>query len=614
MTIQMIPLNKLTRSPANVRKTGADHGIDELAASIAAHGLLQNLQVRASSKGKFEVIAGGRRLAALTKLAKEKTIEKTAEIACHVIDGEDATEISLAENVIRLQMHPADQFAAFKSLVDAGQGIEDIAARFGTPVTIVRQRLKLASVSPRLMEVYRKDGMTLDQLMAFTVSEDHDAQESVWFDQPSYNRDARTIRRLLTSSHVPASSKEARFVGLDAYTASGGVILRDLFQPEHEGYLTNPDLLNRLVIEKLEQEAEAVRAEGWRWVEIRPELDYGELQSFGKAEPQRQPLAEDKAEELDRLNEEYETLIEEQGEGGDPELDEKLDDLLQQIEALAEGETSWRAEDLARCGAVISIGYDGAATINRGLIRAEDMPHPGKAGANPKQTATGGLSARLVEDLSAHRTAALRVMVEDNQALALATLAHALALPIFYGSHHCVESCLDIQVKCRDLKSSAEGIADSKAGAKFRALHTAWQDRLPQEAADLFNWLLMQNMDTINGILAHCAAASIDGVQGKLDHPTAPRLKHADQVADTLGLDMAKWWEPTRETYLGRVSKARILEAVTEGVSKGAADNIAMLKKDTLIARAEEKLAGKGWIPAMLRRDVPVMLEAMAAE
>src|SRR5271167_1421484 len=165
MTIQMIPLNQLIPSQANVRKIGCKTGIEELAASIKAHGLLQNLQVRSCSKGKFEVVAGGRRLLALKWLAKQKTLAKEAEIACHILDTEDAGEISLAENTLRLPMHPADQFTAFHALAATGKGVEDIAARFGTSAAIVRQRLKLACVSPTLIDLYRADDMSLDQLM-----------------------------------------------------------------------------------------------------------------------------------------------------------------------------------------------------------------------------------------------------------------------------------------------------------------------------------------------------------------------------------------------------------------------------------------------------------------
>jgi len=145
MNIQMIPLSRLIPSPANVRKTGATTGIAELAASIKAHGLLQNLQVRPAQGGKFEVVAGRRRLAALKRLARNKDIEKLVEIACHVLSDEDAAEISLAENIMRLPMHPADQFEAFHALAEGGKGPEDIAARFGCSPATVRQRLKLAT-------------------------------------------------------------------------------------------------------------------------------------------------------------------------------------------------------------------------------------------------------------------------------------------------------------------------------------------------------------------------------------------------------------------------------------------------------------------------------------
>ena len=115
MNIEMIPLNKLIPSPANARKIGTGIAIEELAASIAAHELLQNLQVRPAraKPGKFEVTVGGRRLAALRLLVKEKKLAKDADIPCNLRDDNDAGETSLAENIMREPMHPADQFDAF---------------------------------------------------------------------------------------------------------------------------------------------------------------------------------------------------------------------------------------------------------------------------------------------------------------------------------------------------------------------------------------------------------------------------------------------------------------------------------------------------------------------
>jgi ParB/RepB/Spo0J family partition protein len=152
-----------------------------LAANITAQGLLSNLIVRATDGGKFEIVAGGRRLAALKHLAKtEKQDEDKSQIPCSVIEGdEDAHEISLPENEMRAAMHPDDQFEAFKKLADEGQGNDTIAAKFGVTPCVVEQRLKLAVVSRKLIKAYRDEKMILEHLMAFTFTDDHKAV-SVW--------------------------------------------------------------------------------------------------------------------------------------------------------------------------------------------------------------------------------------------------------------------------------------------------------------------------------------------------------------------------------------------------------------------------------------------------
>src|SRR3954453_19532991 len=186
-------------------------------------------------------------------------------------EGPDAAEVSLAENEMREAMHPADQFDAFKKLAEDGKGEEEIAARFGVTPHTVRQRLKLAVVSPKLIAAYRKGAMTLDCLMAFTVAADHRTQEKVWAGWPDYARQrADAIRDALTEKHVAADSKLARFVTLAAYEAAGGAVLRDLVAADSAGWLTARPLVARLASEKLEAGATTVRGEGWKWVEIMP--------------------------------------------------------------------------------------------------------------------------------------------------------------------------------------------------------------------------------------------------------------------------------------------------------------------------------------------------------
>src|SRR6202162_6331519 len=181
-----IPFNKLVLSQSNVRRVKAGVSIEELAEDITRRSLLQSLSVRSvldgdgQETGMFEVPAGGRRFRALELLVKQKRMNKTQPVPCVVRTDGLAEEDSLAENVQRVALHPLDQFRAFQALRVKGLGDEEIAARFFVSPTVVKQRLKLAAVSDKLLDVYGEDGMTLDQLMAFTVTNDCACQEQVW--------------------------------------------------------------------------------------------------------------------------------------------------------------------------------------------------------------------------------------------------------------------------------------------------------------------------------------------------------------------------------------------------------------------------------------------------
>jgi ParB family chromosome partitioning protein len=608
MKIRNIALDKLVPSPANVRRTGVKLGIEELAASIHAHGLLQNLQVREGKDGTFEVVAGGRRLKALRLLAKRKKIAKTAPIPCHVLDGEDAAEISLAENVVRLPMHPADQYEAFKAMADAGRGPEEIAARFGCSPAVVKQRLKLASVSPRLLAAYRAEEMNLDQLMAFTVSDDHAAQEAAWFEQPEWNRKPSNIRRALTAAHADADDPRAVFVGMKAYVKAGGTVLRDLFDTEHEGYLTDIALLDRLVTKKLEAEEKKLRAEGWKWVEIMPEIDHARLNGMASVDPEDLPIDEEREEESQRLAAEYDALVEEYGDDPPGNIAKQLQTLSNRIDELSTPELHWNQADMARAGVVIGINGTGRLAAVRGLVKPEDAPEaepPSEdEGIASVPAAPKLISDRLVEDLTAQRTAALRTVLAGNADVALTATVHAMALPLFYG-HVDHESCLVVRFDSPSLRGSAEGIEDGQAAKMLAECAAIWRERLPEEAEGLWDWLAKQKTATRLDLLAFCAGSAVNAVKKPHDRSDAPRLAHADRLAVALRLDMAQWWQPSAANYFARVSKTRILEAVTEAVSPSAAENLATMKKAALVDEAEQRLSGKGWLPPVLRSQVP---------
>jgi len=346
-----------------------------------------------------------------------------------------------------------------------------------------------------------------------------------------------------------------------------------------------------------------------------PDFDYATRQSFGRIHPARVPLDDDQQRELDQLSEEYDELIDTDGDEPDEEIAERIDSLSERIDLLTNTATSWAEADFALAGAIVSVGHDGQVEIARGLVRKEDQ----KAASRRSQEATAGasagigLSARLIEDLTAERTAALRVIMKDNQHVALASVAHVMALAVFYPDDRGAASCLDLRLKSLDLRMSVDAIGETRAGEALQQAHDAWAARLPEVPAELFGWLIAADMATITKLLAYCAAMSLDAVRGKQHRVTDPRLSHSDELAEIVGLDMAEWWSPTADRYLGRVSKSLILEAVTEGVSQQAAENFLKLKKAELIGMAETRLVGSKWLPTIFRK-TPTSAEAEATQ
>jgi ParB family transcriptional regulator, chromosome partitioning protein len=614
-----IPLNKLIASESNVRKTGGQ-SIDDLAASIRAHGLLHNLVVAepTDSNGKYQVVAGGRRFAALKQLAKQKIIPKTYPVACRVVDAGETTETSLAENVIREAMHPADQFAAFRGLIDQGAGIEDVAARFGVAPTVVRQRLKLANVSPRLFESYRAGELALDQLMALAITDDHEAQERVWDGAQEWQRRPNALRTALTESKINAATDaRVRFIGVEAYTAAGGHIERDLFQPEHEGYLTDRELLDRLVTEKLETVSESLKAEGWKWVEILPSADYSLFAKFGRIYPVLAPATPEIRAEIEALEAEQEQInyAHEDAREYPPQVEERMSEIEERIDELNEQTKQFNPEEKTIAGAVLWIEHDGRQAIHRGLVRPEDKKNfeKVKMGGNAEDEVDSGdgkevaaeISAALVEELTAHRTAALRAVLATRPDVALVAVAHNLALQVCYKERcsYKVGSALSLTTEkggC-PLECHAKGIDGSIAQTTLLEVHSKWLKRIPVDPDELWEWLLKQAQSVVIDLLAFCVGQTVHAVRLPHESPTQERFAAADRLADAVNFDMTDWWTATGESYLGRVKKDQILEAISEGTGETNLEELRKLKKAELVATAEQRLAQSRWLPRILK-------------
>ena len=651
-----IPFNKLVLSQANVRRVKAGISIEELAESIARRGLIQSLHVRpvldgdGQETGMFEVPAGGRRYRALEMLAKQKRLNKTTPVPC-VVSAATADilidEVSLAENIERAPLHPLDQFRAFQAMRDKGMTEEAIAAAFFVGVNVVKQRLRLVSVSPNLLDVYADDGMTLEQLMAFSVSHDHARQEQVWESvRNSWQKEPYHIRRMLTETTVRASDKRAVFVGVDAYEAAGGTVLRDLFESDDGGWLQDVALLDRLVSEKLTTIADEIATHGWKWVEAAVSIPYGV--THGLREIAGVPLditAEEQAardalqEELDRLIAEYEDADE-----LPDEVDARLGEIEVALEALDNGPVRYDPDEIAIAGVFVSIGSDGSLCVDRGYVRPEDE-RPVEAvgdeptdeevdpetveirtpavqrtvitvGGQPVQTEEDDedngikpLPERLVIELTAHRTLALRNALAENPHVAMTMLLHKLLSDTFV--HTNPTGCLEANVRHIFFSAQSEELKDSPSAQAVNKRHELWGDHVPADDQALWDWLTNLDDGTRMELLAICVSYGVNALferpnpysgSGVSQHGLDVRMAQADRLARATGMNMvAAGWKPTVGNYLGRVTKPRILEAVREGAGERAAQLIDHMKKGDMAKEAERLLANTGWLPEPLR-------------
>ncbi|MEQ1954861.1 ParB/RepB/Spo0J family partition protein [Mesorhizobium sp. CN2-181] len=644
-----IAYDKLVLSQENVRRVKDGVTIEQLAEDIGRRKLLQSLNVRplldgnGEETGTYEVPAGGRRYLALGILVKQKRLAKNEPIPCIVNRSgtTSAEEDSLAENVHRENLHPLDQFRAFKALKEQGLDVEEIAARFFASAPTAKQRLRLASVSPKLLELYEKDEIRLEQIMAFSISDDHARQEQVWerISGNSHMQEPYYIRRLLTETTVRADDRRAVYVGPEAYEAAGGVILRDLFEQDSGGWFQDAALLEQLVFDRLKTDAETIRAEGWKWVEAAISFPYGHTSGMRRVYAEPAEMSTEESARYDAAKAEYDALDAKYAEmeDADQEIEDRLDQLGAELDAFGDRPQVYDPVQKAIAGAFLTLGANGHLQVQAGFVRPEDepraetgdddegpedddrdVPQSDDDGANgvvvngrstnggsdapdePEEEGIKPLPERLVFDLTAQKTLALRNALAGDVEIAFVTVLHALVLQVFY--RFAKDSCLEVTLASNSF-GQVQGLAETPWAKEIGERHEAWDRDLPDEATDLWGFLLGLDEASRKALFAHCASLSLNAVVEPWNkRPGA--LAHADALAATLGFDMVTaGWEPTVDNYLGRVTKTRIVQAVREARGADSAQLIDHMKKDLMAREAARLLEGSNWLPEPLRRD-----------
>ena len=322
-------------------------------------------------------------------LAEDGTIDADHPVPCLVAaDPALAGELSLAENIVRIAMHPADQVIAFSKLADAGLSVGSIAARFGTAERLVEQRLRLGNVAPDLLDAYRAHEIDLEVLKAFSVTPDHARQMAAWEQVAGqgYRPSAWQVKRLLTEERIPGTSAVARFVGVEPYEAAGGKVLRDLFSNDDDSavWFDDPALLNNLAMENLRVFKDELETR-WKWAMSMVEVDWNTTARYGRIYPEPAERTPEEQAEIEKLEARQGVLAELDDDAWTEELvreAETIEERLDEIEGGIEARAVYRREDFGIAGCIATIGRDGTLQVIHGLVRPEDMPKEPEAAGN----------------------------------------------------------------------------------------------------------------------------------------------------------------------------------------------------------------------------------------
>lgn len=620
MSITMIPLNQLTRSPKNVRKTGLDKGIQELAKNIECVGLIHNLTVYpGKADGKFEVVAGDRRLRAMQLLVKQKLLPADHPVECKVVTEHAAEDLSISENQLREQMHPVDQLEAFVERVNAGDDIADVANRFGVTEAFVKQRMKLYNVAPQLLEACRAGDMSLAQLQAFSVTDDHARQVDLWEeikDLPKeWQTDPDEIKSTLLEEAVSARDYRLTFVGKAAYQKAGGALLKpDLFaEGDQDGeIISDTDLLDRLVMEKLQRQANKLKkSEGLAFVDVLTGTSHfspgvGDASAYAKASTYHlEQKIEDLCKQQDTAQEEenyelFDSLCEQERE-----LDDQLDAIRDSLTL------EHHPDEVEHIGAVICLhSYSSKPAVYRNIIyrqhRAKSQGKTGSAEFNSSgdEAPKAKYSEKLLRDMSAHKTAILRSAIVGLGGSALITLIYDMLVDQYGDQLGVYNRCLTMSKDWKHSYVQVESSASKLFDQKERQLIEPISAMMKGDAGDaddhqvLYDYIAGMNLGSQLELLSLLVANRVDLVSGNINAPGHSEILVNRYLSDE---QIAKHWRPYRDTFLGSVSKPVIMDALAEACGQDEANKLATMKKGEAIDHAEPLLVESNWLPAPMR-------------
>jgi len=600
-----ITLAKLKVSDANTRKTNIMAGHEQMLASIAAKGQLTPIIVHASEgKGMFDITDGQRRFLACQALQAEGKLAKNFTMRCEVRPASEAQEVSLATNVVRVAMHPADEFEAFNSLSIEGLSVSEIATRFGVAEKKVEQRLRLANAAPEIFQAYRDEEMSLSVLQAYCVTEDQERQLSVYQAIGQAHSDYQ-VRSRLTEEYVKEHDPRVKFVSLDKYVEEGGAVTTDLFKESQ--YLSDIALLDKLAAEKVEEIKKTYLADGWSWVDLvwrRPDINWSELR---RVSPETVELSAKDQAKLEKLKRKLEPL----GERNEVTDEEwvLIDGLQEQIEEIEGRQYVYSAGMKTKLGVLLVIDGDGDIDAEFGF--SKEKASPDQKGSKEQDNTKKGYSAKHQDRLAGERTLAMQAFLEQNEEAAEVLLLSELAQSHFEGTTSRVFA--GIRNGHVPLGFDSEDLKTNKAYMALQDVEISWMKVFGEEDADYIQ--IVSDMETKErkSLLAFLLAYRLNAT----NHHEAADQDTIDRVATVIGGDLSLFWQPSAEGHFRHISKTQIGEDVEDAVGPEEAQKLQGMSKKDMAVAAERLTHDSSWLPDIMRggqKEAPSVPQLQAAE
>jgi ParB family transcriptional regulator, chromosome partitioning protein len=603
MRLETLTFSQLRYNPAINARGNTETDLTELCATLKSQGIGQPLLVRPADDGHYEPVEGGRRFHAIGRLISEGHLPQDYPIPVLVRDLSDAEamELSLSTAVTRVPLNPADEAIAFAKLVEGGIGQAEIAAHFGVTERRVKQRLAIAQLPEKIVKALRAGEISIEAAQAFTLGKDKSQVEKLFKEisstpLDSWTRRSDNIRRRLVEKRVSATSREAKFVGLEAYQEAGGAVDEDLFSTN--AWVVDGKLLQKLFTKKLKSEQERLKAEGWAFVEIDEKPGYGgKFYSWPRMSPEGKPSADQKA-SIKVLEERRRQLQRELRDIDDPsdDIETRLMDEIDAIDGqLATiSNSTFTEQQRAKAGVLILINHDEVG-FEFGVMEPKAAKKDKQAKKSKQKASASGSAAgkRNDDDADADFTGALntemaKVMtlamqwaITNKVGLAKRALAVVLALPAAgqgeAGSFH-------VQIEARFTAPVADlrqRLADKLKELSNRAGGGSLQQLITEA-------LKLPDAEADNLLAEALALTFAFGTH-------IPEDERA--ILSAFDPDVSAVWEPNEE-FFKRMPRESLAGALGEAAITGATSS---KKKKDLVEMCMRDLLPLGWLPKPLR-------------